>query len=139
MRSTLSVLVGFPLFIFFIFTPMREKLLISTAVMMPTNNRSTLELLNYANQFDPCDVKLLITMGDMAALQNNLMFSIMCYGKAMICAPSNSMARIKYGEALILAGFNGVFAVQEAKKLEPHNPVYDAEVRRVTTLQLPLQ
>lgn len=54
------------------------------------------------------------------------------YGQAMECSPAMSLARFKYGEALLMMNFiEGRENVREAWALEPHNPIYAAELNRL--------
>lgn len=58
------------------------------------------------------------------------------YGQAMVCSPSDSIMRFKFGEALLKMGFiDGKENVREAWILEPNNPVFNSEMNRLTALQ----
>lgn len=121
-----------------VYNPLKAKLIASIASMMPQTNPSTLNLMLYAHTFDACNTKILIDIGDLAARQKNIGIALWSYGQGMLCQPANALLRIKYGESLLMAGFNGLFAIQESTLLEPHNPIFLNERARVEAIHLPL-
>lgn len=137
MKGFIRLFLGFFLFVFFVFNPLRAKLIAAVASMMPPTNASTVNLLIYAHSFEPCNVSILITCGDLAAKQRNASVAVWAYGQAMLCSPGNALFRMKYGESLLMGGFNGLFAIKEAVLLEPHNPVFRGEFYRISALHLP--
>lgn len=124
------------LFYFMVLNPLRANLLVSITKHYPLPDAARAIILNHATIIDQCNLESLDALGDTyISLQNPAMAAIM-YGNAMHCSPRNSLMRFKYGEALLMLNFiEGKNYLTEAALLEPNNPYYQAEIKRVTAFQ----
>jgi hypothetical protein len=140
MRIVFSVIIGTVLFVYLVFMPLRASV-VSALISLPgLDSKAKVELLEYASQFDPCFTPILEKAGDNFFLIKNHTMAAINYGKAMHCSPGNAAVRFKYGESLLAMGFiEGSLFVEESLRLEPHNPYYIAETKRLKELQQQLQ
>lgn len=124
MNTLFKLSLGFILFFFLVFQPMRANLLSSVAVHNVLSLSDQTILFNRASLLDPCNGAILNALGDAYIAVKNPTMATITYGDGVKCSPANALMRYKYGYAMILSGFDGMFSVKEAIKLEPHNPYY---------------
>jgi len=134
MRGLLSVLIGLPIWVGIVLNPLRSILITRLAVSGFGDTGRAVVLLTEAYYINPYDKKILYMIGDIAAKEKKYDPGLWAYSTIMKLSPTDSAARIKYGEALLNLGYDGLFAIKEALYLEPNNPLYKAEVERVSEL-----
>ena len=132
MIPLLRILAGFVCSVFLVIQPLRANILATTAVQYQLHPQDQIILFYQASLADPCESNILNALGDSYILMQNPTMAAISYGNAMICSPGNSLMRFKYGEALLRLGFNGVQNIKDALKLEPNNPIYNAELKNIT-------
>lgn len=93
-----------------------------------------INMFSRAEEIMPCEIPILNSLGDLYFNSNNPTVAALKYGKAMICSPGNSFIRLKYGESLLMMGFDGRSHMLDAISLEPNNPLYKKEYERINGL-----
>lgn len=135
MRKLLAIIPSFAMFVFLVFNPLRANLIASLATKTGINAAAEAQLLGYASTIVPCDTDILSATGDAHVKAQNPTMAAIYYGKAMTCSPAHPAYRFKYGQALLMMGFAyGASCVDDALRLEPHNPIFQAEHERLEKL-----
>lgn len=137
MKQALALILGGVAAYFLVFVPIKAKGAAYAAIYAQIDDRPKLSLLAQIHEQSPCDTDILDALGTRAALVNEFGISTWAFGQAMACAPSQALIRLKYGAAMINWGFNGLFAIKEAGRMEPNNPIFKAEIERATKFRLP--
>lgn len=116
--------------------PMRAKFIASLTNLPPLAPQAKATLLEYALQFSPCDTHMLEKLGEEWIRSQHPINAAMAFGTGIRCAPGAAVMRFKYGEILLMMGYiEGAWFIDEARTLEPHNPIYVSESNRVRELQ----
>ncbi len=134
MKQLLRILAGCACFVFFVVQPLRANLLASIAFQYQMTEQDKSLLLSHASLIDPCEPNILNALGDSYISIKNPIMAAVSHGGAMVCSPGNSSMRFKFGEELLMMGFDGRYSIEDALRLEPNNPVYEQEYRRITEL-----
>lgn len=129
MKVFRSILVGLPIFYFLVFIPLKAQLIMSLAVSNFGGFDTSVRMLGYANVTNPYDREVLSLLGDIAAKNNKFDAALWALGSAIKLSPGTPLYRARYGAALTAYGYDGTFALEEALKLEPNNPNYEALLR----------
>jgi predicted Zn-dependent protease len=134
------VVVGFAAFLYFAVFPFRASTLAYVALSVGISSESRAAIFEQAEALDPCNTRILENAGDMRLTGNSWVRAAINYGRAMRCSPANAAMRFKYGESLLGMGFiEGAQFVDQAIYLEPNNPVFASEYRRLKALQRQLR
>lgn len=132
----MRIAVSFALFVYLVVQPLRANLIAFYAIKSNIAPASQTTLLELAHRLDSCNVPILDKLGDKWAETKNYIMAANAYGRILPCSPGNALARFKFGQAVLLMGFyGGTYAVKEATLLEPNNPIYAAELKRLMALQ----
>ncbi len=133
--TALRILAGLACFGVLVFQPMRANLLAAVTKQYQLNPADRAKLLSSAVEISPCDTDILNSLGDAYAQMQNATMAAINYGNAINCSPGNSLMRFKFGEALLIMGFDGRDNIEDALRLEPNHPLYKSEVERLTKPQ----
>jgi hypothetical protein len=134
------VAIGFAAFLYLTVFPFRASTLGFVAVNPGLSSESRAVIFEQAEALDPCNTRLLENAGDMHLTGSSWVRAATNYGHAMQCSPANAVIRFKYGESLLGMGFiEGAQFIEQALYLEPNNPVFAAEYRRLKALQRQLR
>lgn len=128
MRYFFSLIIGLPLFYFFVLNPIKVNYILSLASSSPIDKISKMNLLYQAHNIDPYNNKVLNLAGDIAMSDKRFQPALWCYATAIKNSPKDTLLRAKYAVALTQLGFNGSFALKEAIELEPNNPVFKEQL-----------
>lgn len=134
-KQTIRLIAGAILAALLLYKPIASRALVSIPMAVALDDNSKLSLLYTAAKLDPCFTTLQDELGKQAFNLKRIGVALTAYGNAIKCSPADSVLRIKYGEILLSQGWDGLFAIKEALALEPNNPIYQEELRRVTTHQ----
>lgn len=133
MKSLFSALCGFGLLVLFVIQPLRANLIASLATTSGLDSIAQARLLESAASSDPCNTNILDRAGNAWFLVANYHMAAYAYGRAMICSPASSAPRFKYAEALLAIGSpSGISSLRDSLTLEPNNPTYQNEWKRIT-------
>lgn len=134
----MRVAVSFALFVYLVVQPLRANLLAFYALKSNIDPTSQTVLLEAANKLDACNIPILDNLGDKWVAAKNYIMAANAYGRMIPCSPANALARFKYGQAILLMGYYaGIYSIKDSTVLEPNNPVYAAELKRL--MELPRQ
>lgn len=126
-------ILGLPLFIFFVLTPMWANLLANIAMKTDLEPKSRITLLLRAHTSDPCNMKILQSLGDRSVEYRFFAMAAWAYEKATICAPEQAVYHFTLGETMVAMNQDGIPQIQKAIELEPNNPIFKQEYLRITT------
>jgi len=134
MKIVIKIVAGSILFFFLVFRPLQASVLAAVAIHNDLNSQDKIKLLSQATTIDPCEENIIDELGKDYLLSGNKTMAAVTFGKGMLCSPANSLMRFKFGEALLIMGYNGIPDLKDAMKLEPNNPVYMSEMDKITKL-----
>lgn len=126
MRGAVSVILGFPAFVFFVLLPAKANYTASLTKVTQLTLESQYNLERLALNSDPCNPQILEMMGDAAIYSSHFDAADWAYGEGVRCAPNRAVLHFKHGYALIQhkKEAEGRAAINRALEMEPANLVF---------------